>query len=83
MLLADDNADMRNYLGNLLSPHYEVETAANGKDAVARAMRNPFHARLFASSGGEQNYRNAAGYRTSPQGRKQSEAIQFRHHNVG
>lgn len=35
ILLVDDNADMRSYLTSLLSPRYDVETAANGAEALA------------------------------------------------
>ena len=34
ILLADDNADMRDYVGKLLAPHYEVRTAADGSQAL-------------------------------------------------
>jgi CheY-like chemotaxis protein len=37
-LLADDNADMRDYLYRLLSPSYDV-TAAAGGEAFAAAKR--------------------------------------------
>ncbi|WP_050463986.1 ATP-binding protein [Herbaspirillum autotrophicum] len=35
VLVADDNADMRDYLRNLLSPRWQVLTAANGVQALA------------------------------------------------
>ena len=35
VLLADDNADMRDYVRRLLGPHYEVETASDGLQALA------------------------------------------------
>ncbi len=35
VLVADDNADMREYVRRLLAPHYEVATAANGVAALA------------------------------------------------
>ena len=35
ILLADDNADMRDYLARLLGPHYEVATAPDGAAALA------------------------------------------------
>ena len=38
ILLADDNADMREYVSQLLSPVYEVHTVSNGAEAIA-AMR--------------------------------------------
>ncbi|MBW4622008.1 MAG: response regulator [Cyanosarcina radialis HA8281-LM2] len=34
ILLADDNADMREYLKRLLSQHYQVETVADGRAAL-------------------------------------------------
>jgi len=41
VLLVDDNADMREYLGRLLGREYEVHSAANGAEAlrVAAAVR--------------------------------------------
>ena len=41
VLLADDNADMRDYVRRILEPRHEVITVANGADAlaVARAQR--------------------------------------------
>jgi signal transduction histidine kinase len=39
ILLADDNADMREYVRELLSPHYIVETAVDGQDALAKATQ--------------------------------------------
>jgi signal transduction histidine kinase/serine phosphatase RsbU (regulator of sigma subunit) len=36
VLFADDNADMREYVGRLLGPHYDVRTAADGDDALAQ-----------------------------------------------
>jgi signal transduction histidine kinase len=38
IVCADDNADMRAYLNRVLSPHYDVETVADG-DAALRAVR--------------------------------------------
>ncbi|HJU17667.1 MAG TPA: response regulator [Stellaceae bacterium] len=35
VLLADDNADMRDYVRRLLAPHYEVRTVADGAAALA------------------------------------------------
>ncbi len=40
ILLADDNADMRNYVGGLLSRHFQVVTAENGKAALEDAIRD-------------------------------------------
>ena len=37
ILLVDDNPDMRDYIGRLLSPHWMVETACDGLDALASA----------------------------------------------
>jgi signal transduction histidine kinase len=37
ILLADDNADMRAYLRDLLAGHYEVRTVADGEAALAAA----------------------------------------------
>lgn len=34
ILLAEDNSDMRQFLVNLLSPHYEVVAASNGEEAL-------------------------------------------------
>ena len=39
ILLADDNADMREYLGRLLSGRWEVEAVANGVAALEAARR--------------------------------------------
>ncbi|HEX6528524.1 MAG TPA: histidine kinase dimerization/phospho-acceptor domain-containing protein, partial [Burkholderiales bacterium] len=36
---ADDNADMREYVGSLLAPRYEVEAVADGEAALAAARR--------------------------------------------
>jgi len=41
LLLADDNADMRNYVHRLLEPHYSVEAVANGALALEAARKNP------------------------------------------
>ena len=35
IVLADDNADMRDYLKRLLSPYYEVEAVSDGRAALA------------------------------------------------
>ena len=34
VLLADDNADMRQYIQNILTPEFEVEAVANGAEAL-------------------------------------------------
>ncbi|WP_420715233.1 ATP-binding protein [Corallococcus sp. BB11-1] len=41
ILVADDNADMRHYLTRLLAPHWSVETATHGLQALAAARANP------------------------------------------
>jgi signal transduction histidine kinase len=38
VLLADDNADMRDYVGRLLSQHYHLITATNGEEAFAKML---------------------------------------------
>ncbi len=40
ILLADDNADMREYVRRLLAPHYTVEAVGNGLQALASARRS-------------------------------------------
>ncbi|HEX8800524.1 MAG TPA: ATP-binding protein, partial [Terriglobales bacterium] len=40
ILLADDNADMRNYVRVLLSDRYEITTATDGQDALAKVRQN-------------------------------------------
>ncbi|HEV7490400.1 MAG TPA: ATP-binding protein, partial [Rhodanobacteraceae bacterium] len=39
IVLADDNSDMRAYLGDLLATHYNVETASDGEQALAATRR--------------------------------------------
>ncbi|HEX8784662.1 MAG TPA: ATP-binding protein, partial [Telluria sp.] len=41
VLVADDNADMREYLARLLGQHWQVELAADGVAALEMARRNP------------------------------------------
>lgn len=41
LLVADDNADMREYLVRLLSPRWEVEAVVDGEDALSSALRQP------------------------------------------
>ena len=41
VLVADDNADMRQYLAKLLGDRYEVEAVANGEQALAYVMDHP------------------------------------------
>ena len=41
ILLADDNADMRDYLARLLGEHWNVETAADGLAALERLRERP------------------------------------------
>jgi PAS domain S-box-containing protein len=40
ILIADDNADMREYLHDLLAPFYAVETVADGEEALAAISRH-------------------------------------------
>jgi signal transduction histidine kinase len=40
ILVADDNADLRDYLSHLLSQHYAVETVADGAAALQAAQRH-------------------------------------------
>ena len=39
VLVADDNADMRDYLRRLLVPHFDVETVSNGVEALQAIRR--------------------------------------------
>ena len=41
ILLADDNADMRDYVVRLLRPSYEVEAVGDGQAALRAAVDNP------------------------------------------
>lgn len=42
LLVVDDNRDMREYIVRLLAPHYLVDTASNGKEALAKMeLTNP------------------------------------------
>lgn len=41
LLVVDDNADMRGYFVRLLSPYWQVETAAEGEEALQSARRDP------------------------------------------
>ena len=41
ILIADDNADMRQYLARLLGEQYEVETVPDGRSAITRAQEHP------------------------------------------
>ena len=41
VLLVDDNADMRAYLQRLLAPHWAVEVAADGEDALDKVRARP------------------------------------------
>lgn len=41
VLVADDNADMRDYLARSLGAHWEVTVAADGEQALAEAQRSP------------------------------------------
>ena len=40
VLVADDNADMRDYVRRLLAPHYDVLSAADGEAALAAIRRH-------------------------------------------
>jgi signal transduction histidine kinase/DNA-binding response OmpR family regulator len=42
ILLADDNADLRDHVARLLRPHWDVTTVADGQEALERAVRDPF-----------------------------------------
>jgi signal transduction histidine kinase/FixJ family two-component response regulator len=39
ILIVDDNSDMREYLARLLAPHYDVQTAADGLEALLSIRR--------------------------------------------
>ncbi|MGD0677126.1 MAG: ATP-binding protein [Polyangiaceae bacterium] len=41
ILVADDNADMREYLFRLLNPHWEVEVVGDGETALASVLACP------------------------------------------
>jgi signal transduction histidine kinase/CheY-like chemotaxis protein len=41
VMLVDDNADMRDYVGRLLGERYRVVTAANGEEALASVLADP------------------------------------------
>ncbi len=41
LLVADDNADMREYLLRLLNPHWEVEVVGDGQAALTSALARP------------------------------------------
>ena len=41
VLLADDNADMREYISSLLGGDYDVTAVVNGQEALAEALRRP------------------------------------------
>ncbi len=41
ILLADDNADMRDYVGGLLRAHWTVDAVADGRAALAAARAHP------------------------------------------
>lgn len=40
ILIADDNADLRTYIASLLTPFYDIETVADGKEALAAISLN-------------------------------------------
>lgn len=41
ILWADDNADMRAYVREILAPYWDVESVADGQQALESALRNP------------------------------------------
>jgi PAS domain S-box-containing protein len=41
ILVADDNADMRQYIERLLRADYDIESVSNGAEALEAARRNP------------------------------------------
>jgi PAS domain S-box-containing protein len=41
VLVADDNADMRDYLARILKPHYRVDVVADGRAALDRIRAQP------------------------------------------
>jgi PAS domain S-box-containing protein len=41
VLVVDDNADMREYIGRILSDAYHVESASDGRHALAHAIASP------------------------------------------
>ncbi|HVG55833.1 MAG TPA: ATP-binding protein [Vicinamibacterales bacterium] len=41
LLIADDNADMRNYLTRILGQQYQVDAVADGRSALERIETNP------------------------------------------
>jgi PAS domain S-box-containing protein len=41
VLIADDNADMRDYLRRILGPHYRVEAVGDGRTALDRIRTRP------------------------------------------
>jgi PAS domain S-box-containing protein len=41
VLLVDDNADMRDYVGRLLAPYWSIDVAADGLEALAKAQAHP------------------------------------------
>jgi PAS domain S-box-containing protein len=43
VLVAEDNADLRQYLSGLLAPSYDVSVAADGKEALKQARRQRPH----------------------------------------
>ncbi len=42
ILVVDDNADMRQYLSQLISPHWNVKLATNGQEALSMLQQSPF-----------------------------------------
>jgi signal transduction histidine kinase len=42
VLIADDNADMREYIRNILAEHYEIRAAEDGRAALSAALEESF-----------------------------------------
>ena len=41
LIVADDNSDMREYLRRLLSPHWDLQLASDGREALTAALAAP------------------------------------------
>ncbi len=41
IIVAEDNADMRSYISNILSPEYKILAFSNGQEALKAIMANP------------------------------------------
>jgi signal transduction histidine kinase/DNA-binding response OmpR family regulator len=42
ILLADDNADLRDHVARLLRPHWDVTTVTDGREALEQAVAHPY-----------------------------------------